>query len=85
MSQTIYTAETGLQSFAHPRVCRCCRGFRFRASSFHYSLPATHHISKETPTMHFASYTHNATRFVFKLYALRFRVVSLVLFISQIK
>ena len=25
-----YTAVTGLQSFAHPRVCRCCRGFRFK-------------------------------------------------------
>ena len=79
-----YTPEMGLQSFTHHRMCRCCRGFRFRASGFHYSLPATHHVLKETPTMHFALYTHKATCFVFKLYAVRFRVVSLVFFISQI-
>jgi len=52
---------------------------------FHYSLPATHHVSKETSTMLFALYTHNTTRLVFKLCAVRFRVLSLVLFISQIK
>jgi len=66
-------------------VCRCCRGFRFRALGFHYSLPATHHASKETHTMHFALYTHNATRFVFEPCAVRFPrgVNSLVSFTNK--
>jgi hypothetical protein len=80
-----YTTETGLQSFAHPRVCRCCRGFRFHASGFHYSLPTNRHISKETPTMHFAFYTHIATHFVFRLCAVHFLcgVNSLVSFTNK--
>ena len=40
-------------------MCRCCRGFRFRASGFPYSFPAILRVLKIKPTMHF--YTHNAT------------------------
>jgi len=39
-----YTAVTGLQSFAHSRVCRCCRGFRFRhPQCFSHNTPTMQH------------------------------------------
>jgi len=48
-------------------VCRCCLGFRLLASRFPYSLPTTLRVLKETPTMHFAFYTHNAMRILLEL------------------
>jgi len=49
-----YTAVTGLQSFSHPRVCRCCGGFRFKHPQC---------ISHNTRTMHRFLFSLGPVRF----------------------